>query len=513
MEKKRVGTCMNEGYCLLGGGTYGGPCRSSNLGSCCVHTNAGKCGSQLSEKFGYFFSKNWPETSKGGSYCTHTVKPMPGTCFIRLDLVTLEMEEISGKCVHDRFTVIGGKEPSGNMCGIRSGEVTLVEVDGRKDITVVAEAQSNEWRYNIGITQIPCDEIQKKRKSFEETSYNGKTPCGKKNPSFNKIGAIDKKNFDKETLTKGKKKNEKKIRKSAKEVFGELSALPPVSHMNEFKREMLKRDIYKPMTRNFRLKAETDGKGRILYGNETNMNEYPWQISMWIGKSHFCGGTLIAEEWVVTAAHCVDAQYKNHFARMTVSLGDHNVEIYDEVRNQLRKLKAIVRFPTYDDNYLHGDLALLQLESPVTFSKSVSPACLPVDETDWAYSTALITGWGYTEVTRIIEPRPKTSSVLKEAEVFILPQDLCEKYSPFPLTERMICTYKGPLRVETTCQGDSGGPLVVDPTGKNKYVLVGATSFGVSTCEGPYPSMFARVSTFLDFIHAAMIHSPIHNGL
>ena len=56
----------------------------------------------------------------------------------------------------------------------------------------------------------------------------------------------------------------------------------------------------------------------------------------------------------------------------------------------------------------------------------------------------------------------------------------------------MICTFKGPLGVETTCQGDSGGPLVVNG-GDNKWTLVGATSFGVSTCEGPYPSMFARL--------------------
>ena len=56
----------------------------------------------------------------------------------------------------------------------------------------------------------------------------------------------------------------------------------------------------------------------------------------------------------------------------------------------------------------------------------------------------------------------------------------------------MICTFKGPLGVETTCQGDSGGPLVVNQ-GTNKWTVVGATSFGVASCEGPYPSMFARL--------------------
>ena len=76
----------------------------------------------------------------------------------------------------------------------------------------------------------------------------------------------------------------------------------------------------------------------------------------------------------------------------------------------------------------------------------------------------------------------------------------------------MICTFKGPRGVETTCQGDSGGPLVVNE-GDNKWTVVGATSFGVSSCEGPYPSMFARVSEFLDFIFASMVSSPFEDQL
>ena len=72
----------------------------------------------------------------------------------------------------------------------------------------------------------------------------------------------------------------------------------------------------------------------------------------------------------------------------------------------------------------------------------------------------------------------------------------------------MICTFKGPLGVESTCQGDSGGPLVVN-TAENKHVLVGATSFGVSTCEGPYPAMFTRITAHLSLIHAAMVPVPM----
>jgi len=301
-------------------------------------------------------------------------------------------------------------------------------------------------------------------------------------------------------------------KKSASKVFRKLVDL---SQFNEFELDALKKDIYKPsfprpssIKYNHKRKYKgKKGEPRILYGNETTTHEYPWQISMWIGRSHFCGGTLINSEWAITAAHCVDLQYRNHFDRVTVSLSDHNVAEPSN-KNTFRKLKRIVRFPTYDENYLHGDLAMLQFDRPVDIGETRRPACLPVDDNQFGFKQALITGWGYTETTKALTPRPKTSDVLREAEVFILPQDLCLKHSPFPITDRMICTFKGPLGVETTCQGDSGGPLVVE-NGTNRFVLVGATSFGVSTCEGPYPSMFARVSTFLDFIYAAMVPAPM----
>ncbi|XP_023342069.1 transmembrane protease serine 11A [Eurytemora carolleeae] len=512
-KEPRVGQCQNIADCSLNGGKVGGVC-SEAQGVCCLHINNGKCGEQLRGKFGYFYNAKWPQRDNTSHYCPYTVKTSPNTCFIRIDILTLEMSEKSGSCVHDRFTVMGGKEPSGQMCGQRSGEVTLVEVERGQDITLLVQTQGGEYRYQFGITQISCSEVRTARIESEESTYNGTFPCGEKNPSLNKIGKITLRKKNKPVTLEDILKQVTKAQEEAKEKTSK--GLKDISGLGELELEALKRDIYKPsfprLTNHSPWQERArmlEGKdlGRVLYGNETDTNEYPWQISMWLDRSHFCGGSLINENWVLTAAHCVDLQYRNHFQRVTVSLSDHNVKIFNETKNIFRKLKRIVRFPTYDEHYLHGDLALLQFETPVEYSASLRPVCLPKDEYDWGYRTSIITGWGYDEQSKNLV-RPTTTEILKEAEQYILPQDVCIKYSPFPITDRMICTFKGPLGIETTCQGDSGGPLVVN-NGTNKFVLVGATSFGVSTCEGPYPSMFARVSSFLDFIYAAMVPTPM----
>ena len=180
-----------------------------------------------------------------------------------------------------------------------------------------------------------------------------------------------------------RKKNKKKPdfdkifqKKTAEEVFKDLDKLPVLS---EFERASLQR--YKPSFTKQKLDFRNIDipslgrrhplKARILYGNETDVNEYPWQISMWIDKSHFCGGTLITDQWIVTAAHCVDLQYKNHFKRISISLGDHDVSKYSDAPNVFRKLKRIIRFPTYDNNLIDGDLALLHLSDPVPMSSKI----------------------------------------------------------------------------------------------------------------------------------------------
>jgi len=520
----RVGQWYNSVECLdlkrtLGGEAPVGPGENifTAKGSCCIQSYP-RCGITTSAPTSYFLSPGFPDVQSGSSEpCVYSVVPQPGVCFIRFDLLTMELDVKSGgSCVHDGLTFTGGMEPSGNMCGDRSGEVTLLEVKNGGTIDILVKAQSKAWRWDIGVTQIYCGEVEAARRNMTEKENASEYPCGQKNPSSNPIGDLDASNTRKKVDKLDIKKPEQLKEKPAKKVFEKLKKLPELTEI-----EKSRLNIYKPSFSRQKLdlrKTHIKGfarssldKARILYGNETDINEYPWQISMQLDFSHFCGGTLIDNKWIITAAHCVDLHYRSHQERVTVSLGDHDVEMFGETQNageMKTRIKKIYRYPTYDQNYIHGDLALLELDFPVTYNEAIRPACLPPPEEMFGLSLGISTGWGYTEVTKQILPRPQTSDVLREVFLYILPQETCVEYSPFPITDRMVCTYKGPLGVETTCQGDSGGPLVVD-MGKNKYTLVGATSFGVASCEGPFPTMYTRITAHLNFIYASMVNIQI----
>jgi len=131
-----VGQCYNEVECLGMGGTIVGYCQQNwdqafSQGVCCVVRSSGRS-DRSSAGVSYFQNPDWPSSGNGSEVFIHTVQPLADTCFIRFDLLTLELDVMGDNCVHDRLTVMGGKEPSGSMCGDRSREVTLIEVPRRK---------------------------------------------------------------------------------------------------------------------------------------------------------------------------------------------------------------------------------------------------------------------------------------------------------------------------------------------------------------------------------------------
>ena len=192
--------------------------------------------------------------------------------------------------------------------------------------------------------------------------------------------------------------------------------------------------------------------------------KYPFMVSLqstgWFG-GHFCGGALVREDWVVTAAHCVQGESASS---VDVVIGLHNVN--GTTGNQTRDVAEIIVHPSYSGNSLNNDYALLRLSSPIT---NFEPIQLATDESHHEEPVvSTVMGWGATS------SGGSSSNFLLEVDVPI--DDSCGSYSNSEITNNMICAGDS-NGGEDSCQGDSGGPLIMTNS-DGEYELIGIVSWG-----------------------------------
>jgi len=167
-------------------------------------------------------------------------------------------------------------------------------------------------------------------------------------------------------------------------------------------------------------------KNRIVDGEVTEINEYPWQVGLLYppGSGVYCGGALIGDRWVATAAHCVETKKfpkKEDEKLLEVTIGDHDTTAHADTNNTMKAVKKIYRNEKWDSTSgvsSEWDYALLELNEPVSFNHAIRPICLPASdnyEEPYVNKIAIVTGWGSMKYYN--GPNAKTSPVLKEAKV------------------------------------------------------------------------------------------------
>ncbi|XP_075999274.1 trypsin-2-like [Genypterus blacodes] len=236
---------------------------------------------------------------------------------------------------------------------------------------------------------------------------------------------------------------------------------------------------------------------KIVGGVDAAAGAWPWQVSLQKSGRHFCGGSLINNEWILTAAHCFP---RSSISGLTVSLGREN--LFGTNTNEVSKsVSQLVRHPLYNSETNDNDMALLKLSSPVTFNDFIKPVCLMAEGGDLGSGTITwITGWGATQ-TGVNLPFP---GKLQEVDVPITTNSQCAtSYEGVStITSNMICAglEQGG---KDSCQGDSGGPLVVKEG--DRWIEAGVVSFGLDCAKPGFPGVYARVSMYETWIKSQII--------
>lgn len=235
--------------------------------------------------------------------------------------------------------------------------------------------------------------------------------------------------------------------------------------------------------------AEEDG---IVGGANTTIETHPWQVSIQSTDGfHFCGGSIIAPQWILTAQHCVEGSSANS---MRVVAG--TTRLSQAGSGQTRNVAQIIRFPGYSSPESGRDAALLRLSSALDLSGARARAI--AINTDNALTNAgvnsIVTGWGD------LREGGSSPDTLQAVTVPIVSNDdASDAYQQNITADQLAAGVLG-VGGRDSCQGDSGGPLTV-ANSSGVRVLAGIVSWGNGCADPNFPGLYARVSSFATWIN------------
>ncbi|XP_058169284.1 serine protease snake-like [Anopheles ziemanni] len=239
----------------------------------------------------------------------------------------------------------------------------------------------------------------------------------------------------------------------------------------------------------------------IVGGEEANYGEFPHQAMLGYPQEDdpqkvkfLCGGTLISEKHVLTAAHCFAQSIPT-----VVRLGEYNTKVHTGHEVEI-PIDGIRKHPEHRHSASYHDIALIRLNNSATLSKHIRPACL-WDSDHRNTTTVIATGFGREDFTG------KPSTVLRKVQLVEYPIEDCAKKFRFArrfrdgIIDGQMCVGSIGSNITDTCGGDSGGPLQVLNFPKScTYHVVGITSVGNVCGIGKSKAIYTKVAHYIDWI-------------
>ncbi|XP_049547582.1 brachyurin-like [Anopheles darlingi] len=238
---------------------------------------------------------------------------------------------------------------------------------------------------------------------------------------------------------------------------------------------------------------------RIIGGSEAYPGQFPYQVALLSSfpqGTGLCGGTVLTNNFILTAAHCVVGSDRELALNGIAILGAHDRTEEEESQQRIEfSQSCISAHSRYNSHTIRNDIATVQLPIPAVFNDRVQPIALPArsDHSDFAGLQGIASGFGRTSDYNT-EPSPvllfTTNPILSNAK--------CNEFwSTDLVSEQNICL--SPAGGTSSCNGDSGGPLAVVLEGHS--VQVGITSFvSAQGCASGFPPVWVRVSYYRDWI-------------
>ncbi|GAB0087672.1 Peptidase S1 domain-containing protein [Sergentomyia squamirostris] len=258
------------------------------------------------------------------------------------------------------------------------------------------------------------------------------------------------------------------------------------------------------------IRFQPQRKGRIIGGMVPPYGAYPWQVEIQnfhYDKSafeHHCGGAVIGERMVITAAHCLQVPQQEY---LRVVIGDHSLKERDLHEHSFRVERVFIHPYFRKNGPYSNDIGIIKVRassiSGIGFNTHVRPICIPAEgQTPPPGSWCSVTGWGAHKA----EDVRSVASTLRVAAVPLVDLDECRKSSinggrQQPILESMLCAGFLQGGVDS-CSGDSGGPLACEHNGR--FFLAGLVSWGDGCAKKNRPGVYTRVESFHQWISESM---------
>ncbi|XP_073677061.1 coagulation factor IXa [Garra rufa] len=240
-------------------------------------------------------------------------------------------------------------------------------------------------------------------------------------------------------------------------------------------------------------------KSRIVGGNPAVPGEIPWQVALVARstKQVFCGGSILNQLWVITAAHCLVGSQNGSFY---IRVGEHDVSKTEGTEQNLN-VTRLISHPRYDSKvslYNH-DIALLRLRTPIRFTPTVRPICLgPMlfsNSLLQSGSLATVSGWGRLRF------QGRSAVTLQKVELPYVDRSVCIESSSDTITYLMFCAGYSDSPKDA-CQGDSGGPHAMRY--RDTWFLTGIVSWGEECAKKGKYGVYTQVGNYYRWIQHVM---------